>query len=94
MRFFPNRDTEYQLDKILNRGLTFTDNHQGVIINVDLEFGVNRVQHSLGFTPIGYIILIKQNEGDIYGTETDKWNEEILFLVSSAQSQRARLFVM
>lgn len=94
MRFFPHQDTEYQLDRLLNRGLTLVDNHQGVVLNVDLELGVNEIHHSLGFTPIGYIILVKQNEGDIYGTETDKWNEEILFLVSSVASQRVRLYVM
>lgn len=94
MRFWPGKDTDTQLDKIINRGLNFYDNFQGVIINVDLEFGKNQVRHSLGYVPIGYLVLVKQNEGEVYGTETDTWTEEILFLVSSAQNQRVRLFVM
>jgi hypothetical protein len=94
MRYFPEGDLDYQLNQLLNGGLTLYDNMRGVIVDVDLEFGVNEIQHGLGHTPIGYLVLVKQNEGDIYGTETTTWTSEILFLVSSAQSQKARLFVM
>ena len=94
MRFQPQGDLEYQLSLLLNGGLTFHDNLRGVIIDVDLVNGVNTVRHGLGHTPTGYLVLVKQNEGDIYGTETTKWTSEILYLVSSAQSQKVRLYVM
>ena len=94
MRFQPEGNLEYQLNMLLNGGLSLHDNMRGVSVNVDLVEGLNKVQHGLGHTPIGYNILLKQNEGDIYGTDTTKWTSEILFLVSSAPSQRVRLFVM
>lgn len=94
MRYFPEGDLDYQLNALLNEGLTLHNNIHKVIVNVDLTEGINTVRHGLGHTPIGYVVLVKQNEGDIYGTETDKWTKEILFLVSSALSQRVRLFVV
>lgn len=94
MRYQPDGDMDYQLSNLLNGGLTLYDNMRGVIIDVDLEEGKNTVQHGLGHTPMGYFVMVKQNEGDIYGTETDTWTKETLCLVSSALSQKARLFVM
>ena len=94
MRYYPNQDTEHQLDLLLNKGLTLVENFSGVILHVELEEGVNVIHHALGFTPVGYLVLLQQNAGDIYGTETDKWTDEILYLVSSVANQKARLFVM
>lgn len=94
MRFYPDRDISFQLDQMLNRGLNLHENFAGVIVDVDLSEGRNEVRHGLGFVPIGYFVLVKQNEGDIFGTETDTWTKEILYVVSSAPSQKARLFVM
>jgi len=94
MRYQPEGDSEYQLNQLLNGGLTFYDNMRGVIVNVDLDEGRNKILHGLGHTPIGYLVLVQQNEGAIYGTETDSWTNEILYLVSSVPSQRVRLFVM
>jgi len=94
MRFQPDGDMDYQLSQLLNGGLTLYDNMRGVMLNVDLREGKNEIRHGLGHTPMGYFVLVKQNEGDIYGTETDTWTNEILFLVSSAPSQKVRLFVM
>jgi len=94
MRYSPEGDLDYQLSLLLNGGLTLYDNMRGAILDVDLVEGVNEVRHGLGFTPLGYLVLVKQNEGEIYGTETDKWTDEILFLVSSALNQKVRLYVM
>jgi hypothetical protein len=94
MRFQPEGDLNYQLNQLLNGGLTLYDNLRGAILNVTLVEGFNEVRHGLGYTPLGYLVLVKQNEGDIYGTETEKWDKEILCLVSSAPSQKVRLFVM
>ena len=94
MRYQPEGDMDYQLNGLLNGGLTFYDNMRGAILDVDLVEGFNEVRHGLGFTPMGYLVLVKQNEGDIYGTETEKWTNEILCLVSSAPNQKVRLYVM
>lgn len=94
MRFHPGGDTELQLDSLLNEGLGFRDNFRGAILEVDLDEGKNEIQHGLGFTPIGYIVLYKRENGDIFGTEADQWTAEKLFLKSSVTNQRARLLVV
>jgi hypothetical protein len=94
MRYVPEGDLEYQLQMMLNKGLTFVDNMDTVMLDVELDEGVNTVQHGLGRVPVGYIVVLKQNPGDIFGTETNSWTSESLLLLSNVTSQRARLIVL
>jgi hypothetical protein len=94
MRYEPDGDQEYQLSMLLNKGLSFVDNIDAVQLDVDLVEGVNTILHGLGRVPVGYIVVLRQNPGDIYGTETKEWTSETLILLSNVESQRARLIVL
>jgi hypothetical protein len=94
MKYDPKGDLEFQLDKLLNEGLEFSDNFRGALLEVDLAAGENTVIHSLGFVPQGYLVLYSANEAIIYGSRVEEWTSESIFLVSNVTSPAARLFVM
>lgn len=93
-RFNPEGNTNYQLNLLLNEGLELSDNFRGALLEVTLDSGENEVRHELGFQPIGYILLYKDLEGDIYGSRVTEWTKTILYLSSSVPSQKVRLFVL
>lgn len=94
MRYVIGGDQDFQLDKLLNNGLTFFDNFRGTFIEETLDLGENTIQHSLGFRPHGYFVIYKELSGEIYGSRIAEWTQEVLFLVSSVGNQTVRLFVM
>lgn len=93
-KFHPDGDIPFQLDELLNEGLTFTDNHEAAFLETDLDEGENEIRHGLGFIPLGYLVIYKEKEGNVYGARKDEWSEEILFLRSSVPNQTVRLFVL
>lgn len=93
MRFRPEGDVDYQLDRLLNNGLEFADNMKGVLIERDLSEGDNEVRHGLGYVPFAAIVLLKSGPGEIYGVRDTEWTGEIMFLRCDATSLRVRLFV-
>ena len=94
MRYDPEGDQEFQLDKLLNKGLTFQDNLDGALLEVVIVSGENTIQHGLGYIPSGYIIIYSENEATFSGSSLSSWTTEQLFLTSSAASPRVRLFVL
>jgi hypothetical protein len=93
MRFQPEGDTEFQLDRILNNGIEFADNMRGSLIEVTLS-GETRVTHGLGYTPMGFLVIFKDGEGDVWAARPRDWNSQTLYLASSATSLKVRLFVV
>ncbi|MCP4902609.1 MAG: hypothetical protein GY906_37065 [bacterium] len=97
MKFFPQPDMEAQneqLARILNGGLMLQDNVQGTLLEVNLAANmVSTVHHGLGYVPIGFIVIVKDSPGAIYGANTNDWDKEIL-LIASTQDQFARIFVL
>lgn len=94
MRFDPSGDTDLQLDRLLNEGLEFRDNFRSAFLEVSLDEGKNEIQHGLGFVPLGYLVLYKRENTDIFGTEKDQWTTEQLFLKSSAKNPKVLLLVV
>lgn len=91
--FVPNQDTDAQLARLLNRGLTFQDNVRCAILEVELEFGMTTIQHGLGFTPLGYIVIWQSDSGAIYGGPTNLWTNQAI-VISSDVAQDARIIVL
>ena len=94
MKYDPEGDKDFQLEKILNEGIELGENVRGAMLEVSLVAGENTVSHSLGVTPIGYQILYSENEAIIYGSRVAEWTTENIFLVSNVTSPTVRLFVM
>ena len=94
MRFDPEGDVNFQLDKILNQGIELQDNVRGALLEVAVVSGENTIQHGLGFIPMGYIVLYTENEVTIFGSRISSWTTEKLFLSSSAASPTVRLLVL
>ncbi|GAG16270.1 unnamed protein product [marine sediment metagenome] len=93
-RYYPEENTEEQLDYLLNSGLTFIDNMRCSILDLDLDEGLNEIQHGLDYIPLGYFVIYKTEEGDIWGTDQQSWTESTLSLRSSVPNQKARLIVL
>lgn len=97
MKFHPQPEIEAQneqLARLLNGGLTFQDNVQGTLLEVDLVADeVNTVHHGLGYVPVGFIVIVKDAAGEIYGANTNQWTKEIL-LIASELDQHSRIFVL
>lgn len=94
MRFRPGEDTEFQLERMLNKGLEFQDNMRGSLFEGEFEDGVLEIEHGLDVTPIGFIVIWKDGEGDIWATRLQEWNRTRLFLASNVSNLKVRLFVM
>ena len=94
MRYDPEGDQELQLDKLLNKGLTFQDNLDGALLEVVIVSGENTIQHGLGYIPSGYIIIYSEAAVTITGSSITSWTTEQLLLTSSAASPKVRLFVL
>ena len=93
--FYPERDTDRQLDTLLNQGLTLQDNMRGaMLIDIDLVFGVNTIQHGLGYVPIGYNVLWQESPGNVGGGDPTNWTEQTLEIESDVPTQKVRLFVV
>lgn len=93
-RFDPDGDLDFQLQQLLNGGLTLGDNFEGSLLEVSLEEGENKLQHNLGYVPLGYLVIYKEANTRIFGARADEWTREHLFLESSAENPRVRLFVL
>lgn len=94
MKYVPNQDTEFQLDRLLNEGLELNDNFRGALLEIDLSEGENTVRHGLGFKPYGFILLVKDGPGEVYGTRLSEWTNELLYCGCDATSLKVRLFVL
>lgn len=94
MRFDPNGDIPFQLEKLLNSGIGFADNLEGGFVEIETTGEEQEVQHGLGFTPSGFIIILRTDEVELWGTRLQDWDQERLFLQSSATNVTVRLFVM
>ena len=94
MNYEIDGDLEFQLDKILNRGLVVEDNFNWAILEVVLVSGENTIQHGLGRVPNGYIVIYTDSAVTITGSSLSSWTIEQLFLTSSAASPKVRLFVL
>ena len=94
MRYDSEGDQEFQLDKILNKGIVVEDNLDWAILEIALTSGENTIQHGLGRVPYGYIVIYKEDNTDINGSSLSSWTTEQLFLTSSAANPKVRLFVL
>jgi hypothetical protein len=95
VKFDREGDIPFQLDKLLNEGLEFHDNFNCACMDTfSLDEGENVIEHGLGFRPVGYLVIYKEVSGDIFGTRSDEWTNEKLFLVSSVPNQKVRLLVV
>lgn len=94
MRYEKEGELEFQLDQILNQGLTVEDNFNWAILEVVLVSGENKIQHGLGHIPNGYIVIYKEDNTDINGSSLSSWTTEQLLLTSSAANPKVRLFVL
>jgi hypothetical protein len=94
MRFYPDQEHGFQLTKMLNEGLELGDNFRGAFLEITTAGGVQEVQHNLGYTPIGFLLILKNGEGDIWSARVEEWNSVSLFLVSNVPNLVVRLFVM
>ena len=57
MRFYPEGNLAFQLDRMLNRGLTFVDNISGALLSIELTGEEQTISHRLGRVPIGFLVL-------------------------------------
>ena len=94
MRYDSEGDKEFQLDKLLNKGLVVEDNFDWAILEVALVSGENTIQHGLDRIPNGYIVIFTEAVVTITGSSISSWTTEQLLLTSSAASPRVRLFVL
>ena len=94
MRYAQDGDSEFQLDRILNNGITVEDNLDWGILEVVLVIGENTIQHGLGRVPNGYIVIYTDAAVTITGSSISSWTTEQLLLTSSAASPKVRLFVL
>jgi hypothetical protein len=94
MKFEPGRDTDFQLENMLNEGLTLADNLDGAVLQITTTGSQQSVTHALGRTPIGFLVLFKDAESDIWGELLSSWTSEILYLNASVANVAVRLFVM
>lgn len=84
LRFGPNNSTMNHGENILGQFITYTTN--GTPNTQDT------VAHSLGSTPVGYIVVSKNKAGDIYtGSASDVSN---LYLKCSVASVTVTLFLI
>ncbi len=93
-QFDPSGDIATQLDLILNRGIVFEDNVLGGFVEFTSTGEVQEIEHNLGFTPNGFVIILKTANMDIWATTLSSWNSVTLFLNTNASSQTVRLFVL
>ena len=94
MRLDPSGDLAYQLDKIINGGIEFEEHIRGTFVEQILVLGENRIEHNLGYTPVGFNIILQEGQGDVWATRVSEWNSQSLWLESSVESLRVRLFVL
>jgi hypothetical protein len=94
MKFKPGKDIDFQLEHILNAGLSLVDNLDGALLEITTTGSQQSVTHALGRTPIGFLVLFKDTECDIWGELLSSWTSEILYLNASVASVTVRLFVM
>lgn len=94
MRFDPSGDVPFQLGQILNGGVEFDEHMRGTFVEVTLVEGEQELHHNLGYTPVGFILIMKKSSGDVWATRQRDWNSESLWLESDAESLEVRLFVL
>lgn len=94
MRFDPDGDIPFQLDIILNGGVSVDEHVDGAILELTTTGEVQEIQHGLGRTPLGFIVISKTAECDIWTAQLSSWNSESLFLNSSVSSVETRLVVV
>ena len=94
MRFDPAGDIGYQLGLLLDGGIEFGQHIRGGHVEVTLVGAETRVEHNLGYTPSGYILLRKDAEGDVWATRITEWDSVSLYLATSVTSLEVRLYVL
>lgn len=94
MIFDPTGDQELQLNAILNSGLTFWDNFDSAILEVELRDGRNTIFHGLGRVPSGFLVLYTEDNISITGDTIANWTGELIYIESSGVSSRVRLLIL
>lgn len=80
---------------ILNRGITFTDNVDCVLITITTSAtpdAENTVAHTLGKVPTGYIVYSQDKAASLY-LGTTAWTSSNVYLKSNVASVTFKLIV-
>ena len=67
MKYYPGGDLDFQLNLLLNRGITLTDNVNGGLLSIVTNGSEQKVIHGIGRVPVGFIIL--STDDPDYATE-------------------------
>lgn len=94
MRYDPSKDKDFQLEKILNKGIEFQDNVRGGFVEFVTKGGLEEIHHNLGYIPIGTITILMNGPVILYAENVTQWTTTTLFLRSNASNVTVRLFVM
>jgi len=94
MKFDPAGDIGYQLGVLLDGNVELGQQIRGGHVEVTLVGAETRVEHNLGYTPSGYLILRKDGTGDVWATKITEWDSVSLYLATDATSLVVRLFVL
>jgi len=97
VKFHPVEDFEglnHLFELLLNEGLNLQDNLDGGFYEITTSGSRQEVRHSLGRVPIGFLVIYKSAECDIWGDLLSSWTNELLYLNASAANVDVRLFVL
>lgn len=87
--------THINLSSILNRGVSFTDNVDSVLLTFTSSAtpdAQNTVAHTLGKIPTGYIVYSKDKAGDVYLGGT-AWTATNIYLKVDVASVAVKVIV-
>lgn len=74
---------------------TFVNQTTGAVTTIEEAVEhETEIRHSLGFVPIGFLVVNKSGPGDIWGMRVNQWTNEILYLGSNVPNLEVRLFVL
>lgn len=93
MKYYHNQDMKFQLGQILNGGIEFADNMRGAFVEFETSEGENIIDHNLGYRPVGFIIIYRNGQVELWDSGT-QWTQQTMYLQSSAPNVTVRLFVM
>ena len=94
MRYNPELELEFQLTQILNDGIEFGDNIRGGLLEIETTAAEQRIIHNLGFTPVGFIVIMREGQVDVWASNLLSWTKDVIFLTSDVASVTVRLFVL
>lgn len=94
MRYNPELELEFQLTQILNDGIEFGDNIRGAFLEIKTTGAEQKIIHGLGYVPIGFIVVLREGQVDLWTDSLLSWTKDVLFLTSDVASVTVRLFVL